>query len=227
MTGMQQRCLIQNRWSLIFLWLLLMVPSKIYAQDHDGCDKCDMLREECEVSIAPKKEEICAFFRKECLQTDTVFVSDKGTVEKPSEATAYQVVAKGKCIDYKEVKEYEKASKKETRSYSIVKKDTVYSFASQNAAFPGGDIELVNFLTKNIKYPATAKTKKIEGTVYLKFVVSKTGSIINIKAMRSPDPELTTEAIRVVKSMPKWEPGRFRKEAVSMVYILPVKFKLH
>jgi len=214
-------------WSLSVIGLvLLLFPVKVSAQ-HDGCDKCDMLREECEVSVSPKKEEVCAFFRKECLQTDTIFVSDKGEVEKPADATAYQVVAKGKCIDYKEVKEYEKATKKETRTYSIVKKDTVYSFASQQATFPGGDAELVGFLSKNIKYPVEAKNKKIQGTVYLKFVVTKEGTITGIKMLRSPDPDLTKEAMRVVKSMPKWEPGKYKKDAVSMSYILPVKFKLN
>ena len=209
-----------------FLFLLFLLPSPaLNAQDY-GCDKCDMLREECEVSASPKKEEVCAYFKQECLTTDTVFVDQQGEKAKPAVASAYQVVAKGKCIDYKEVKEFEKESRKETRSYQILKKDTVYSFATTNALFPGGDEALVAYLKSSLRYPESAKRRKVQRTVYMKFVVRSDGRITNIRSIRSIDPELANEAMRVIKEMPKWTPGTYKNTPVSIYYVLPVKFKL-
>ncbi|HMT29759.1 MAG TPA: energy transducer TonB [Bacteroidia bacterium] len=208
-----------------FLILLLFSSTQLFAQ-HDGCDKCSMLQEEYEAAVSPEKEKIYAFFKQECLQTDTVFVSDQGVVQKAEVATNMKVVDKGKCIDYQIVKEYVKATKKETRSYSVSKKDTVYTFASTQPVFPGGDVELMKYLSKNIQYPAKAAAEEIQGTVYLQFVVTKNGTVGSVKAIRSPNAELTTEAIRVVKSMPKWTPATYKNEPVSMRFVLPVKFKL-
>ncbi len=210
---------------ILLSFALLLCISESTAQDY-GCDKCSMLQEEYQAAVSPEKEKIYAFFKQECLKTDTVFVSETGEIKKPAEATAYQVTSKGKCIDYNEVKEFEKNTKKVIRSFSIIKKDTVYTFATIPAAFPGGDVELVKFLSNAIQYPVESRAKKIEGTVYLSFVVNRDGNITGIKMLRSPDKNLTSEAIRVIKSMPVWEPAKFNKEAVSMQYILPVKFRL-
>ena len=212
-----------NLFSLSFI--LLFAVSNANAQDY-GCDKCSMLREEYEAAVSPKKEEIYAFFKQECLETDTVFVSDKGTVTPAESATVVKVVNKGKCIDYNAVKEFEKSSKKEIRSYNVVKTDTLYTVGTTVPSFPGGEAALINFLNENIHYPADSRVKNIQGTVYLKFVVSKDGLISQVKSVRSPAPDLTTEAIRVVKSMPKWHPGTFKKQDVSMVCTIPVKFRI-
>ncbi len=207
------------------LILLIFSSSQLFAQ-HDGCDKCSMLQEEYEAAISPEKEKIYAFFKQECLETDTVFVSDQGIIQQAEVATNMKVVEKGKCIDYQIVKEYVKATKKETRSYSVSKKDTIYTFGSTLPTFPGGDEELMKYLSKNIHYPVEAREKGLQGSVYLQFVVTKTGAIENVKAIRSPDTELTNEAIRVVKSMPKWKPATYKNEKVSMRFTLPVKFKM-
>lgn len=193
---------------------------------HDGCDKCSMLQEEYEAALPPEKEKIYAFFKQECLQTDTVYVSDQGVVQNAEVATNMKVVEKGKCIDYQNVKEYNKATKKETRAYSVSKKDTVYTFASTMPQFPGGDVELLNYLNKNISYPIQSKKEGIQGSVYLQFVVTKNGTVENVKALRSPGTDLSNEAIRVVKAMPKWTPATYKNKPVSMRLTLPVKFKL-
>ncbi len=211
---------------LSIVCILSAGTGSLAAQDY-GCDKCSMLQEEYEAANGAEKDKIYAFFKQECLQTDTVFVTETGGVTSQAMASNMQVVEKGKCIDYKQVKEFEKSTKKETRSYRVTKKDTVYTFATTAAIFPGGDTELVSFLVKNVKYPEQAKDKKAEGTVYLRFVVQSDGTISQMKALRSPDAALTAEAIRVVKTMPKWEPARYKKEAVSMMYVLPVKFRLN
>lgn len=208
-----------------FLILLIFSTNSLFAQ-HDGCDKCSMLQEEYDAAVSPEKEKIYAFFKQECLQSDTVFVSEQGIEQKADVATNMKVIEKGKCIDYQIVKEYVKSTKKETRSYTVTKKDTVYTSASTQPVFPGGDAELIKYLGRNIQYPSKAAENGLQGSVYLQFVITKTGTVANIKALRSPDTELTNEAIRVVKSMPKWTPATYKNLPVSMRVVLPVKFKL-
>ncbi|HNQ12811.1 MAG TPA: energy transducer TonB [Bacteroidia bacterium] len=93
-------------------------------------------------------------------------------------------------------------------------------------SFPGGEAALVKFLQNNIKYPAIARENNITGRVYLTFVVDPTGSIKDLKILRGVHPAIDEEAVRVVKSMPKWSPGKQRGKAVSVQFNLPVNFSL-
>lgn len=92
--------------------------------------------------------------------------------------------------------------------------------------FPGGMNALMKYLSQNIKYPAEAHAKGIQGRVIVSFVVKKDGSIDNAKVVRSVDPYLDREAVRVITVMPKWEPGKQRGEAVNVRFTVPVMFKL-
>jgi protein TonB len=93
-------------------------------------------------------------------------------------------------------------------------------------AFPGGEQELMNFLMKNVKYPKEATDKGTEGRVIVQFVVDKDGSVINPKVVKSVSPELDQEALRVVKMMPKWQPGKQNGEIVPVRFAIPVVFML-
>jgi periplasmic protein TonB len=92
--------------------------------------------------------------------------------------------------------------------------------------FPGGDSELIKFVAENTKYPIPSQEQGIEGTVYIRFVVTKTGEIGNAVVMRQMDPLLDEEALRVVKTLPKWTPGKNNGNPVNVWFIIPVKFKL-
>ncbi len=92
--------------------------------------------------------------------------------------------------------------------------------------FPGGEAALVKFIKDNLKYPADAARDSIQGRVTLSFVVKKNGSITNIEVMRSPDKRLTKEAIRIVKSMPRWKPAIKLDKPVRAKYVLPITFRL-
>jgi len=92
--------------------------------------------------------------------------------------------------------------------------------------FPGGNEALLKFITSNIRYPESAKKSKIEGRVYVGFDIDTDGSVINIKVLRGVNSELDAEAIRVIKSMPKWTPGKQRGKAVRVNYTLPIMFSL-
>ncbi len=107
-----------------------------------------------------------------------------------------------------------------------VEAEKIYDVIEQMPQFPGGESELMKFLSNNIKYPVIAQENGIEGKVIIGFVVSKTGDISDIKVLRSLDPSCDKEAIRVVKLLPRWIPGKQNGVNVNVRYTLPVSFKL-
>ena len=93
--------------------------------------------------------------------------------------------------------------------------------------FPnGGMMGLMQFLSKNIKYPPIAQENGTQGRVIVQFVVNKDGSIVDAKVIRSVDPYLDKEALRVINAMPKWNPGEQRGKPVRVKYTVPVTFRL-
>ncbi|MBQ9666718.1 MAG: energy transducer TonB [Bacteroidaceae bacterium] len=102
----------------------------------------------------------------------------------------------------------------------------IFEVVEQNPSFPGGDKALMAWLTKNLKYPASAQENNIQGRVLVQFVVNKDGSIVDPKVLRGADPALDKEAMRVVSAMPKWTPGKQRGKTVRVRYTLPVTFRL-
>lgn len=96
----------------------------------------------------------------------------------------------------------------------------------QMPQFPGGDAELMKFIGSNLKYPTIAAENGIEGRAVIRFVVTKDGSVSDVQVVRSLDPSCDKEAIRVVKMMPKWVPGKQNGRNVPVYYTLPVLFKL-
>ena len=104
--------------------------------------------------------------------------------------------------------------------------DNAFDVVEQMPEFPGGQIAMLDFLSKNIRYPEEAHKAGIQGRVVATFVVEKDGSISNAKVMRSIDPLLDAEALRVINSMPNWIPGKQDGKPVAVKYTVPVSFKL-
>lgn len=100
------------------------------------------------------------------------------------------------------------------------------AMVEQKPTFPGGDSEMYKWLGNNIVYPPAASEEGVSGKVTVQFVVEKDGSITNVKVVRGKHPALDQEAVRVVKKMPKWVPGRNNGAPVRVIYMLPVTFKL-
>lgn len=98
--------------------------------------------------------------------------------------------------------------------------------AEQAPSFPGGPEALNRFLSENLQYPIIARESGIQGKVIIKFVVSRTGDIMDIQVLRGVDASLNREALRVVQLMPKWIPGKQKGRAVSVYFTLPVEFSL-
>lgn len=102
----------------------------------------------------------------------------------------------------------------------------VYHVADNMPEFPGGMKALLNFIDNNIQYPAEARKKKIQGRVLVQFVVDEDGYIIEPKIVKSVEPSLDKEALRVVGLMPKWKPGTQAGKALKVKHTFPVTFKL-
>lgn len=92
--------------------------------------------------------------------------------------------------------------------------------------FPGGELAMRKFISENIHFPAEARSADIQGSVYIQFVVEKTGKITNIKTLRGIGGGCDEEALRVVKLMPNWNPGRQNGQTVRVQFVLPIKFVL-
>lgn len=93
--------------------------------------------------------------------------------------------------------------------------------------FPGGDLGLMKYIQKNVKYPPIAKEYNITGKVYVSFIVDKTGNVTNVKIVRGVDKNLDAEALRVVKSLPKYKPGKQRGKPVRVMFTIPINFTLN
>ena len=104
--------------------------------------------------------------------------------------------------------------------------DSVYQIVDEMPQFPGGEKAMMEYVAKNVKYPQEAKDKEIQGRVFVSFVIEKDGSVNEVKVLRSIGGGCDEEAVRVVKAMPKWKPGKQDGKPVRVSYMMPFFFKL-
>lgn len=90
--------------------------------------------------------------------------------------------------------------------------------------FPGGLPAMSKFLKENINYPEDARKNNIKGKVFVRFIIDQVGDVINVEVQKGVHPLLNDEAVRVIKMMPKWTPGRSDGKAVNVYYVLPINF---
>ena len=109
---------------------------------------------------------------------------------------------------------------------SFTNQDEPYVIVEEMPEFPGGDKALLMYIAENVKYPEEAKNKDIEGTVYLKFVVNAEGKVQDVNILRSVDPILDQEAVKVVENLPEWTPGHQGGKPVNVSMQIPIMFKL-
>lgn len=116
---------------------------------------------------------------------------------------------------------------KETGETRLAKPDDkVYDVVEQMPTFPGGPAALMQYISNSTRYPKVAEANGIQGRVTVQFVVEKDGSISRVKTMKSAEPSLDHEAERIVRSMPKWNPGKSNGSPVRVKYFVPVVFRL-
>lgn len=108
----------------------------------------------------------------------------------------------------------------------MIEEPKVFTFVEQNPEYPGGDSEMLKFIQRNLQYPQMEKDNNIQGKVLLRFVVMEDGSVADVTVMRSISPGLDKEAVRVIKLLKGFVPGRQQGKPVRVYYNLPVIFRL-
>ncbi|MEE1145278.1 MAG: TonB family protein, partial [Bacteroidaceae bacterium] len=114
----------------------------------------------------------------------------------------------------------------EVQNATTANEDTIYGKVDKNAEYPGGTEALMKFMMTNLKYPETCRKEGIQGRVVIKFVVNTDGSIVDMEEVRSPHADLTAEAMRIIKMMPKWTPATVGGKTIRSRFNLPVMFRL-
>lgn len=102
----------------------------------------------------------------------------------------------------------------------------VFTVVEEMPEYPGGTDAFIQYLSENIKYPETARKNKITGKAYITFIIEKDGEVTNVQLLRGFNDECDKEALRVVREMPNWKPGKQRGKAVRVQYNVPIKFTL-
>ncbi|MBP3762350.1 MAG: energy transducer TonB [Bacteroidales bacterium] len=171
---------------------------------------------------------------EQILQTDIQEPPPPPPPEAPEVTTVIEVVSDDK-EDIKEVS-FNAEIDESTKNIDIVPvvveeeedetETQIFTVVENDPEFPGGMEALYKYLAQNIKYPQLARDNGITGRVYVTFVVERDGSIANPKVLKDIGGGCGAEAIRVVKSMPKWNPGKQRGKAVRVQFNLPVNFNL-
>ena len=109
----------------------------------------------------------------------------------------------------------------------VVQEEPVFVVVEENATFQGGDINTFrNWVMEHTRYPESAREMGIEGKVIVQFVINSGGNVESVKVLRELDPACDAEAIKVIKSSPKWVPGKQGGKAVKQQFVLPIVFKL-
>ncbi len=147
----------------------------------------------------------------------------------PAPTTVLEIVDDEEEIE--EVEQVDMEIKEDTKIEIVVREEVVeeeqiFLIVEEMPSFPGGEAELFKYLGKNTKYPEMASAAGISGVVHVTFVVDKDGKIKDVKVLRGIGGGCDEEAIRVVKNMPTWKPGKQRGKSVSVQYNLPVRFTL-
>lgn len=104
--------------------------------------------------------------------------------------------------------------------------EEIFAVVEEMPSFPGGEAALMSYINKNIKYPSIATENGIQGRVICTFVINRDGKVTNAEVIRSVDPSLDKEALRVINNMPAWKPGKQRGKPVRVKYTLPIVFRL-
>jgi TonB family protein len=153
-------------------------------------------------------------------QTPVKIGKKAGTVKMGNQDI--EVVVTGSTPDDQETKPVDMPNAMDVNT----SEDNVFDVVEQMPEFPGGMQKLLEFLSQNIRYPKEAMEKDIQGRVIVTFVVKKDGSISDATVVRSVDPLLDEEGLRVINAMPNWTPGMQKGEPVNVKYTVPISFKL-
>lgn len=155
---------------------------------------------------------------------------DKYYDNKPDSALVEFNLAKNcsDALNLKEIETWEAKIAKQRYAYDTnqIAKDNIFKVVEKKPEFPGGEVEMLKFLYLNLRYPAIARENGVEGTVYIRYIVESDGYLSHIEVIKDVGAGLGNEAARVIKTMPRWEPGMHEGKPVRVMFALPVKYRL-
>lgn len=203
---------------VIMVASLVAFEIKTYDKEEKVQFERQVSEEQEEIVIQTQQEELPPPPPPEAPEVTTEFevVEDEAEIKNELVVNA-EVTEDTKNIEITPVKIEEEEEEEETTIFTVVENDP---------EFPGGMEALYKYLRDNIKYPQLARDNNITGRVYVTFVVERDGSIANPRVLKDIGGGCGAEAVRVVKSMPKWTPGKQRGKAVRVQFNLPVSFNL-
>ncbi|HQL69987.1 MAG: TonB family protein [Bacteroidales bacterium] len=146
-------------------------------------------------------------------------VENSGNLESPSAVEDIRTVDSD--VDYMIVEEKEEAIVDECIE------PIAFTVVEEKPEFPGGDSALLRFIADNVQYPVSAMNSSIEGTVYVQFIINARGKVTKVEVVRGVCQSLDDEAVRVIKMLPDWKPGKQRGKPVNVNFVIPIRFKLY
>ncbi len=188
--------------------LSALTIDEVIEEEIDNTIQEEQQPEEPEPEPEPEPEQV---IEELVIVEDDVEVADININSEADENTQTQI----QIVETIEIEEEEEVA------------PVAFAAVENKPEYPGGDIELMKYLAQNTKYPPIAKENGVSGRVFVQFVIDKNGNVTQVKTLRGVDPALDAEAIRVVKSMPKWKPGSQRGKPVPVTYQVPINFKLN
>lgn len=211
----------KNRTTFILIGLVITLSIVWYAFDHKTYDRENvmvmqntMLDEEEDVILQTQRNE------------------PPPPPPPPQQTTVIEIVEDDVEVDDIEIdaetdddEEIEEQEIKEEED-ELDKEEEIFVFVEDQPGYPGGDAARIKYLQENIKYPEIAKESGVQGTVYVTFVVEKDGKITSVKILRGIGGGCDEEAVRVIKRMPRWKPGKQRGRSVRVQFNMPVRFVL-
>ncbi len=215
---------VQNKRILLFeigfaLALLVVIGSFLYTPGEYRIEQVEQVAEVIE-------EEITEITRQDQKQpeppkrTEITVITDVLSIVTNDEKISTNV-------DFAEFAEDVEIIQQVAVEEEVIEDDQPFVRVEQMPSFMGGDLMTFrNWVMQNIRYPQIAQENQIQGRVLVEFVIGRDGSLTNIKPLQSPDQSLTDETIRVLKTSPKWTPGKQRNQTVRVKYTLPVEFQL-
>ena len=173
------------------------------------------------LSLYAQDDEVCGFNAEEAWGGDTAamnaFLASCGRIDTVS-FDEHNKPAKAKP--------HHQTIKMVLHSGKVLRTDSIFFVAETMPQFPGGEAALYQYLKKSIVYPAMARQQKVQGRVYVDFIVERDGSVSHVKVKRGLGSGCNEEAARVVAQMPKWTSGKMKDSPVRVQYTVPVKFTL-
>lgn len=224
----------KSRWPLVLVVLLVLAAlgAGIYYIGYSRNEDLDRSRENMEDWSDDDSDGSDAFSIKELFDEsvdpvaeaygDTVVVNDSLFMRSyQSTAPVYDSLDIETPLRSGRYRDPENSAD-ESREYN----DSIFTAVEQQPSFPGGETALYRWLGEHMVYPSDAAEENVQGRVVVKFVIGKDGSIGNVKVVRGRHPSLDKEAVRVVRSMPRWSPGKQKGNAVRVWYTIPINFIL-